>query len=97
MASESFPGSKTDLESMTGKTYESMKDKDGNLLMCFTVGVTSFGVDYALMKLRENAKRIGADALVHVTLHVLPQDREPGVIRYSGSGYAVKEVSRSTP
>jgi len=96
MAIELFPGSKQDLEDMTGVKYESMINNEGNLLRIDVLAgkdgwPNNLTIDRQLVK---DAETVSASALVHVTY--LPQTGtlRPGtVVPRVAFGYAVRATN----
>lgn len=64
---EIFPGSISDLERMTGETFESVKGEDGRLLKFSSKECLIPSLRGINTILREVAKDKGYDAFVHVT------------------------------
>jgi len=109
---ELFPGSKTELETMTNKYYEAMKRPDGSLLLVTvperensfrgppSSPLLPTTIEHAQRLLRAEAAKVGADALVHCTYptQLFPALTPVGII-YSeipAFGYAVKQLSYAT-
>lgn len=97
---ELFPGSKADLEDMTGETYQAMKYETGKLIYVET-RVFAFGKDYPTdtktqidERLREIVRTHRAHALVHLNYiyasGVKPEQEKTNII--GGFGYLVKRV-----
>lgn len=90
MIQNSFPGSLSDLEKMTGKKYSAMLDKSDGLVKLVAQEESSIKA-YEL--LAQVAYGQGADALVHTTSDVIVSRvdfQERTSVR--ASGYAVKEI-----
>ncbi|HLD80348.1 MAG TPA: hypothetical protein VJA18_07365 [Candidatus Nanoarchaeia archaeon] len=97
---ELFPGSKADLENMTGETYQAMKYRDGRLMQVET-RIFAFGVchptdtkDKIDQQLRELVRNQDAHALVHLNYFyasgIKPEQEKINIV--GGSGYLVKRV-----
>lgn len=95
---ELFPGSIRDLERLTGKLYRSMKDENDNPIK-IDLKSRRFGEHFydrtvppssrnvADQMLTEEAEKLGADALVHVTY---PREGHSTFVRIPAFGYAAK-------
>lgn len=97
---ELFPGSKADLEDMTGETYQALRYEDSKLMRIET-RVFAFGKNYPTNtkeeideKLRSIVRTRHADALIHFNYiyasGVEPEKEKTNIV--GGFGYLVKRV-----
>lgn len=99
---ELFPGSKADLEDMTGENYQAMKSRSGGLMRVETT-IFAFGEhlptypttikDRIDEELRRLVRHQGAHALVHLNyFHTSGETSGQETKVVCGSGYLIKRV-----